>query len=68
LRRVLRDTALRARLADAALAECRSVYSWRKVGRQIMDVYDHVAKQRPAAIDPALPVLPCRFRAEPHLL
>jgi glycogen(starch) synthase len=69
LRRVLRDGALRRRLADAALAECREVYSWAKVGRQIMDVYAGVAGQAPdLAWSPDLPILPCRFRAEPHLL
>lgn len=69
LRRVLRDGALRRRLAAAALAECRAVYSWSKVGRQIMGVYALVAGQPPdVAYDPALPVTPCRFRAEPHLL
>ncbi|MGI4953525.1 MAG: glycosyltransferase family 4 protein, partial [Janthinobacterium lividum] len=69
LRRVLRDAALRHRLADAALAECREVYSWGKVGRQIMDVYAEVAGHAPdLAWSPELPVLPCRFRAEPHLL
>jgi len=69
LRRVLRDGALRRRLADAALAECREVYSWAKVGRQIMDVYVGVAGQAPdLAWSPDLPILPCRFRAEPHLL
>ena len=69
LRRVLRDPVLRTRLADAALSECRTVYSWAKVGRQIMDVYACVAGQPPdLAFDQALPVTPCRFRAEPHLL
>jgi glycosyltransferase involved in cell wall biosynthesis len=68
LRRVTRDAGLRDRLANAALAECRDIYSWRKVGSQIMDVYAKVAGQKPHAVDPALPVLPCRFRAEPHLL
>ncbi len=69
LRRVLRDAALRRRLADAALAECREVYSWKAVGRQIMDVYAEVAGQAPdLAWSPELPILPCRFRAEPHLL
>ena len=69
LRLVLRDAALRQRLADAALAECRAVYSWAKVGRQIMDVYARVAGHAPdVGYDPALPVSPCRFRAEPHLL
>ena len=69
LRRVLQDRALRERLADAALEECRRVYSWREVGRQIMEVYGAVAGTRPdLAWSPALPVTPCRFRAEPHLL
>ena len=69
LRRVLGNRALRERLADAALAECRDVYSWRKVGGQIMDVYAAVAGTVPdLSWPPDLPVTPCRFRAEPHLL
>ena len=68
LRRVLRDAGLRRRLAVAALEECRAVYSWTKVGRQIMDVYAAVAGRAPQPFDPALPITPCRFRAEPHLL
>jgi len=69
LRRVLRDPALRNRLADTALEECRRVYSWTRVGRQIMDVYAAVAGRAPdIAWDVALPITPCRFRAEPHLL
>ncbi len=69
LRRVLRDRALRERLAEAALTECRAVYSWEKVGRQIMDVYGGLAGTRPDLDWPeTLPITPCRFRAEPHLL
>ena len=69
LRRVLRDAPLRHRLADAGLDECRRVYSWAKVGRQIMDVYAEVAGQAPdLSWSPDLPITPCRFRAEPHLL
>ena len=69
LRRVLQDRALRERLADAALEECRRVYSWREVGRQIMEVYGQVAGTQPdLAWSPDLPRTPCRFRAEPHLL
>ena len=69
LRRVLQDRALRQRLADAALDECRAVYSWSKVGRQIMDIYAAVSRHPPdLAFDTALPITPCRFRAEPHLL
>ena len=69
LRRVIVDPALRGRLADAGLEECRRVYSWRAVGRQIMDVYASLAGTAPDhdwSIE--LPVTPCRFRAEPHLL
>ena len=69
LRSVLRDRPLRHRLAEAGLAECRRVYSWRAVGRQIMEVYERVAGAAPdLAWSPDLPVTPCRFRAEPHLL
>ena len=69
LRRVLRDRDLRRRLAEQALAECRAVYSWKAVGRQIMDVYEDVRGEAPdLGWAEALPVLPCRFRAEPHLL
>jgi glycosyltransferase involved in cell wall biosynthesis len=69
LRRVLTDPALRARLAAAGLEECRQVYSWGAVGRQIMDVYAALAGSLPDTDWPLdLPVAPCRFRAEPHLL
>ena len=69
LRSVLRDGTLRGRLAEAGLAECRRVYSWQAVGRQIMGVYEAVAGARPdLAWSPQLPMSPCRFRAEPHLL
>ena len=69
LRRVLRDSTLRHRLAAAALQECREVYSWQGVGRQIMGVYAALAGTQPdLGWSPDLPVLPCRFRAEPHLL
>lgn len=69
LHRVIVDRALRARLAAAALEECRRVYSWNAVGRQIMEVYAAVRDRAPAAVDPVLPHDPaCRFRAEPHLL
>ena len=69
LRRLLRDAGLRRRLADAALAECRAVYSWGAVGRQIMGIYESVRCETPdLGWSDALPVTPCRFRAEPHLL
>ena len=69
LTRVLTDGPLRERLAMTALEECRRVYSWSAVGRQIMDVYAKVAA-RPidTSFAIALPRDPCRFRATPHLL
>ncbi len=69
LRRLLRDASLRRRLADAALAECRAVYSWGAVGRQIMGIYASVRGEAPdLGWAETLPMEPCRFRAEPHLL
>ena len=47
LRRVLQDRDLRERLAEAALQECRAVYSWPKVAGQIMVVYERVAGTAP---------------------
>ena len=68
-RRLLTDRALRARLAAAALAECRAVYAWPHVAGQIVGLYEQLVR-RPVDRDfPAeLPLDPCRFRAEPHLL
>ncbi|CAO4168280.1 Glycosyl transferase [Methylorubrum populi] len=70
LRRVVEDEDLRTRLAESGLEECRRVYSWTAVGRQIMEVYAQVAGERPhtdfAETLPADPT--CRFRKEPHLL
>ncbi len=69
LRRLLNDPVERSRLAQAGLAECRRAYSWQAVGRQIMDVYARLAGTAPDLNWPAdLPITPCRFRAEPHLL
>ncbi|KQP88431.1 glycosyl transferase family 1 [Methylobacterium sp. Leaf113] len=70
LGRIIEDAPLRRRLAEDGLAECRRVYSWRAVGRQIMDAYARVVNERPATDFPTtLPHDPsCRFRAEPHLL
>lgn len=70
LRRVIEDEALRHRLAEAGLDECRRVYSWTAVGRQIMAVYAALAGTPPHTdFAEDLPVDPaCRFRAEPHLL
>ncbi|MBW6524648.1 glycosyltransferase family 4 protein [Sphingomonas sp. RHCKR47] len=69
LSRLVGDRALRTRLADAGLAECRRVYSWHAVGRQIAGIYEQLRGTEPATgIDPHIRVAPCRFRAEPHLL
>ena len=71
LRRLLRDLPLRKRLAQAGLDECRALYSWSSVGRLIMQAYAD-ALRGGNGIDrswpEALPMTPCRFRAEPHLL
>ena len=68
LARLIADPGLRQRLATSALAECRSVYSWEAVGRRIMDVYEAVRGKPQRTFDTDLPVTPCRYRAEPHLL
>ncbi len=69
LQRLTEDNVLRMRIARTGLNECRRVYSWTAVGRQIMDIYARVVNNRTgAAVDPRLPMTPCRFRAEPHLL
>ena len=69
LRQMLADPAGRARLAAAGLEECRRVYSWSAVGRQIMDIYAALAGSDPDCTwPPELPQAPCRFRLEPHLL
>lgn len=69
LTRLVTDATLRTRLRDAAFAECRRVYSWHAVGAQIAGIYDDLRGTAPATgIDPHIPLAPCRFRAEPHLL
>jgi glycosyltransferase involved in cell wall biosynthesis len=69
LRRLIEDTPLRIRLAEAALEECRARYSWSVVGRTIMELYARLAGTRPAtAFERSLTPSDCRFRARPHLL
>ncbi len=70
LQRLIDDEAERRRLADAALAECRTTYSWEIVAGMIADIYADVAQEpAPASVDAQLPRDPeCRFRREPHLL
>ncbi|GAA3709149.1 glycosyltransferase family 4 protein [Sphingomonas cynarae] len=68
LTRLVAEADLRHRLATSALAECRRVYSWDAVGRQIMAIYADLGGHPQAAFDTTLPRTPCRFRADPHLL
>ena len=69
LDRLLDDAALRRRLAETALHEVRTRYSWEAVAGQIADVYGRVGPPPPRATwDVDRTVEPCRFRAEPHLL
>ncbi|MCJ2073016.1 glycosyltransferase family 4 protein [Methylobacterium sp. J-030] len=70
LTRIITDADLRRRIARTGLEECRRVYSWHAVGRQIMEVYARVRGEAPATdFAEDLPFDPtCRFRAEPHLL
>ena len=78
LARLLDDDATRARLANQALDEVRTRYSWPAVVRQIERVYAEVADQPVdtswqadcdvTRASVALADLSCRFRAQPHLL
>ena len=69
LREILENENLRKTLAANALDECRRVYSWSQIGRQIIEIYERVKTQKPrndwnltARIDD------CRYRKTPHLL
>ena len=69
LQRLIDDQPLRSGLAQTALVECRKTYSWEAVAAQITDTYRKLAGTLPNGdFDPELPLTPCRFRAEPHLL
>lgn len=69
LREVLTNEKLRKTLAANALEECRRVYSWEKIGRQIIDIYERVREEKPHR-DWSLTteIDECRYRAAPHLL
>ncbi len=67
--RMLDDAPLRAAVAGRAYDEVRRLYSWPAVARQIVGVYESLLGTRPDADWNAdVPIAPCRFRAEPHLL
>ena len=69
LRQILEDRKTRAELAANALEECRRVYSWEKIGRQIIEIYERVQTQKPRT-DWRLnqEIDACRYRQTPHLL
>ncbi|MGB3633207.1 MAG: glycosyltransferase family 4 protein [Rubrobacteraceae bacterium] len=69
LERMLGDDVLRRRLAEKALEEARTLYSWPAVAGQIVGVYESLLNTEPddAWTDPG-PAEPCRFRLQPHLL
>jgi len=69
MRRMIEDAPERRRLAEAGLADCRRLYSWAAVGAQVMGIYDGLVGSAPELDwSASLPVTPCRFRADPHLL
>ena len=69
LRRLIEDESLRRRIAARALEDCRANYSWRVVGRRIVEIYEDLRGTVPAAdFARDLVTRPCRFRERPHLL
>ena len=69
LDRLVVDSGLRNRLATAAWDECRRIYSWHAVAGRIVGIYESLRGARPTTgISETIPIAPCRFRAEPHLL
>lgn len=69
LREITENFELRKNLAASALEECRAVYSWEKIGRQIVGIYERVKTEKPRS-DWSLPaeIDDCRYRQMPHLL
>ena len=68
--RLLEDGALRRRLAETALEEARTLYSWRARGRQIAGIYRDLAGTAPDdgwTYDGSDPD-PCVYRETPQLL
>jgi glycogen synthase len=69
LRRILTDKHLRTMLADNALNECRNTYSWEKIGRQIIGIYERVLCEKPNVDWQSITdIEACRYRETPHLL
>ncbi len=69
IRRMVEDTPLRTRLARRAYDEVQDKYAWPVIARQIAGVYDELRGTQPDTDWNAnVPIAPCRFRSEPHLL
>ena len=69
LQRLIADGALRRRLAERALEECRDTYAWSAVAARVEAVYRGLAGSAPDLDWSAdLPAAPCRFRDTPQLL
>jgi glycogen synthase len=69
LREVLVNHELRKSIAGSALQECRQVYSWEKIGRQIVGVYEQMSGTNPDNDWIAeTAIAPCKYREQPHLL
>ena len=66
---LMQDAALRRRIAERGLEDCRANYSWQGVGRQIIRIYEALRGTAPATdFRRDLEWTPCRFRERPHLL
>lgn len=69
LHEILVDENLRKTLAANALEECREVYSWEKIGRQILEIYERVKNEKPLRDwNLKTEIDDCRYRRAPHLL
>lgn len=69
LKEILTNHDLRAQLTENALKEVREIYSWRVIGRQIVEIYEQTRGKKPMN-DWQMPEIiePCRYRETPHLL
>ena len=69
LKEILTNYDLRKSLAANALRECREIYSWRAIGKQIIEIYDQVRTEKPNNDwTVAGEIAACRYRETPHLL
>ncbi len=69
LKEILTNADLRKNLAANALRECREIYSWRAIGKQIIEVYDQARTEKPDNDwTVSGEIAACRYRETPHLL